>query len=91
MQEGLNWLIYCWYNRRGSILADEMGLGKTVQSISFLEHLNSTQQIHGPFLVVCPLSTMPHWTREFEGWTDMNVLIYQVSLKPLRSILRTEG
>ena len=30
-QEGLNWLVYCWYNRRGSILADEMGLGKTVQ------------------------------------------------------------
>lgn len=28
--EGLNWLIYCWYNRRNSILADEMGLGMVI-------------------------------------------------------------
>lgn len=26
--EGLNWLLYCYYNRRCSILADEMGLGE---------------------------------------------------------------
>ena len=25
--EGVNWLLFNWYNRRGSILADEMGLG----------------------------------------------------------------
>ncbi len=29
--EGLNWLSFCWHNRRNSILADEMGLGKTVE------------------------------------------------------------
>lgn len=28
--EGLNWMVFCWYNRRNCILADEMGLGKTV-------------------------------------------------------------
>lgn len=75
--EGLNWLVYCWYNRRGSILADEMGLGKTVQSITFLEYLHRNQYIHGPFLIVCPLSTLPHWIRELEGWTEMNGIIYQ--------------
>jgi SNF2 family DNA or RNA helicase len=25
--EGLNWLVFNWYQRRNSILADEMGLG----------------------------------------------------------------
>lgn len=30
--EGLNWLIWNWYNERPSILADEMGLGKTIVS-----------------------------------------------------------
>ena len=34
--EGLNWLTFCYYNRRNCILADEMGLGKTIQSIAFL-------------------------------------------------------
>lgn len=46
---GLNWLSYCWYNRRGCILADEMGLGKTVQSITFLASL-ALENIFGPFL-----------------------------------------
>lgn len=35
--EGVNWLLFNWYNRRNCILADEMGLGKTVQSITFLQ------------------------------------------------------
>ena len=26
--EGVNWLLWNWYNKRPSILADEMGLGK---------------------------------------------------------------
>ena len=26
--EGVNWLLWNWYNRRSCILADEMGLGK---------------------------------------------------------------
>ncbi len=32
--EGLNWLVFSWFEARGSILADEMGLGKTVQTIT---------------------------------------------------------
>ena len=31
--EGVNWLIFSWYQRRNCILADEMGLGKTLQVV----------------------------------------------------------
>ena len=39
------------------VLADEMGLGKTLQTISFLAYLRD-KGVWGPFLVVCPLSTL---------------------------------
>ena len=74
--EGLNWLVFCWYQRRNSILADEMGLGKTVQTVATLEYLRAHESIRGPFIVVAPLSTVEHWRREFEEWTDMNVLVF---------------
>jgi hypothetical protein len=32
--------------------------------------------VRGPFLVLAPLSTLGHWKREFEEWTDMNVVYY---------------
>ncbi|EFA77978.1 myb domain-containing protein [Heterostelium album PN500] len=74
--QGLNWLSFCWYQKRNSILGDEMGLGKTVQSVSIIETLRKTQGIRGPFLCVAPLTTIPHWKREFESWTDQKVLVY---------------
>ena len=74
--EGLNWLTFCWYNNRNSILADEMGLGKTVQTVAVINHLYENLNIHGPFLIVAPLITVPHWQREFEGWTNMNAIVY---------------
>src|SRR5690606_19933640 len=86
--EGVNWLIYCWYNRRNSILADEMGLGKTIQSVSILWYLQKYQNIRGPFLVIAPLSTIPHWRREFETWTDMNCVVYHGNSQA-REIIRT--
>jgi hypothetical protein len=73
--EGLNWLLFCWANRQPCIIADEMGLGKTVQSVAFLERLHSQHALPGPFLVVAPLSTLPHWQREFDAWTDLKVTI----------------
>ncbi|CAD5206696.1 unnamed protein product [Bursaphelenchus okinawaensis] len=72
---GVNWLLFCYYNSRNCILADEMGLGKTVQTITFLQGVYDVG-IHGPFLVVVPLSTLPNWEREFETWTDMNCVVY---------------
>ena len=59
--EGLNWLSFCWHTKVNSILADEMGLGKTIQSVSLLNYLFEKQGVWGPYLVVAPLSTLPHW------------------------------
>ncbi|KAE9345020.1 Chromodomain-helicase-DNA-binding protein 7 [Phytophthora fragariae] len=77
--EGLNWMTFCWYNRRNCILADEMGLGKTVQATSILEHLRQREFIRGPFLVVAPLATLGNWKREIETWTSMNCVVYHDS------------
>eukprot|EP01125_Pyxidicula_operculata_P016654 TRINITY_DN576_c0_g2_i1.p1 TRINITY_DN576_c0_g2~~TRINITY_DN576_c0_g2_i1.p1 ORF type:complete len:2102 (+),score=699.65 TRINITY_DN576_c0_g2_i1:116-6421(+) len=86
--EGLNWLVYCWYHRINSILADEMGLGKTVQSVSIIDYLHRIQKIRGPFLIIVPLSTMLNWQREFERWTDLNVVVYH-GTKESRNIIDT--
>ena len=32
--------------------------------------------MQGPFLIVAPLSTLPHWEREFAAWSDLNVVVY---------------
>ena len=77
--EGLNWLLFSWYNRRSVMLADEMGLGKTVQSVTTLNHIWQVEGIRGPFLVLAPLSTLGHWQREFDGWTEMNAITYHGS------------
>ncbi|XP_041376531.1 chromodomain-helicase-DNA-binding protein 8-like isoform X2 [Gigantopelta aegis] len=74
-QEGVNWLTFCWYNRQNCILADEMGLGKTIQSITFLIQMYE-YGIKAPYLIVAPLSTIANWHREFEMWTDLNVITY---------------
>ncbi|XP_043690577.1 protein CHROMATIN REMODELING 5 isoform X3 [Telopea speciosissima] len=75
--EGLNFLVNSWRNDTNVILADEMGLGKTVQSVSMLGFLQNAQQIHGPFLVVVPLSTLSNWAKEFRKWLpNMNVVVY---------------
>lgn len=76
--EGINWLTFCWLNGRNCILADEMGLGKTVQSITFLQEI-ANYGVRGPFLVLVPLSTIGNWIREFETWTEFNVIVYHGS------------
>lgn len=65
-----------------------MGLGKTVQIVSYLEHLYRVEKIRGPFLVVVPLSTVEHWRREFEGWTDMVCCVYHDRQRVWRDVLR---
>uniref|UniRef100_A0A8C2NWE7 DNA helicase n=1 Tax=Capra hircus TaxID=9925 RepID=A0A8C2NWE7_CAPHI len=75
--EGVNWLLFNWYNMRNCILADEMGLGKTIQSITFLYEIY-LKGIHGPFLVIAPL--------EFRTWTELNVVVYHGSQASRRTI-----
>ena len=74
--DGLNWLIRAWHEERNCILADEMGLGKTLQTVTLLEHLRRFEHNPGPYLIIVPLSTLSHWKREVETWTDMNVVVY---------------
>ena len=88
--EGLNWLTFNWYHKRNTILADEMGLGKTVQAMSILNHLFTVESVIGPFLVVAPLSTIPHWKREFDGWTNMNCVVYHGNADARETIRKYE-
>ncbi|XP_026669503.1 chromodomain-helicase-DNA-binding protein 1 isoform X2 [Ceratina calcarata] len=75
--DGLNWMIHSWCKENSVILADEMGLGKTIQTICFLYYLFHTHQLHGPFLLVVPLSTMTSWQREMSQWApDINFVTY---------------
>uniref|UniRef100_F6T0B0 Chromodomain helicase DNA binding protein 8 n=1 Tax=Ornithorhynchus anatinus TaxID=9258 RepID=F6T0B0_ORNAN len=87
--EGVNWLLFNWYNRQNCILADEMGLGKTIQSIAFLQEEYNVG-IHGPFLVIAPLSTITNWEREFNTWTEMNTIVYHGSLASRQMIQQYE-
>ena len=52
--------------------------GKTIQSITFVQEVYD-YGIRGPFLIIAPLSTINNWQREFETWTEMNVLLYHGS------------
>jgi chromodomain-helicase-DNA-binding protein 7 len=84
--EGLNFLVNAWYNQRNAILTDEMGLGKTAQACLFLDHIYTQRRVHGPFLIVGPLSTIPHWEREIADWTTLPTITY-VGSRARRSIL----
>ena len=53
-----------------------MGLGKTIMSIAFLDHLTKFCKIRGPFLIIAPLSTLDHWKKIAEEWTQFNVIVY---------------
>ncbi|KAJ2001809.1 putative ATPase [Coemansia thaxteri] len=74
--EGMEWLASLYENGLNGILADEMGLGKTLQTIAFLCFLRE-RQVWGPFLVLCPLSTLSNWVSEFYRFTPTTpVLLY---------------
>jgi len=60
-----------------------------VQTIGFLSHLRS-KGVHGPFMVVGPLSTLPNWVSEFARWCpSMPCILYHGS-KPERTALRSK-
>ncbi|XP_056334959.1 chromodomain-helicase-DNA-binding protein 8 isoform X2 [Danio aesculapii] len=87
--EGVNWLLFNWYNRQNCILADEMGLGKTIQSIALLSEMFSAG-VQSPFMIIAPLSTITNWEREFSNWTDMNAIVYHGSLASRQMIQQYE-
>ena len=69
------------------ILGDEMGLGKTAQSLSLLHTVSQMEGVQGPFLIVAPLSTLPHWERELAMWTNMYGVTFHGSQDSRRVIL----
>ncbi|KAH7482156.1 hypothetical protein KRP22_009845 [Phytophthora ramorum] len=76
---GVNWMLFNWYQKRNSMLADEMGLGKTVQTVMYINHLAVVERTPQPFIIVAPLSTLGHWQREFDSWTNLNAVVYHGS------------
>eukprot|EP01041_Mallomonas_annulata_P007276 gene7276-14834_t len=91
--EGLNWLLWNWWQRRSCILADEMGLGKTIQSIAFLHQLHemSSTQLPGPFLIIAPLSLINQWSNELSTWSPkFNCIIFHGNNAAREMILKYE-
>ncbi|GJQ68007.1 hypothetical protein Trydic_g10656 [Trypoxylus dichotomus] len=85
---GMNWLANLYDQGISGILADEMGLGKTVQSIAFLSHLAEKHDLWGPFLIICPASTLHNWQQEFAKFVPMFIVVPYWGNPADRKILR---
>ncbi|ORX52165.1 hypothetical protein BCR36DRAFT_286675 [Piromyces finnis] len=84
--EGVEWLISLYDNGLNGILADEMGLGKTIQVIAFLAYLKE-KEIHGPYLIVSPLSTLSNWVAEIRKFTpSLPVVLYHGTIEERANI-----
>lgn len=80
-QEGVQWLLGLHLRRHGGILGDEMGLGKTVQIAAMLCSLSHSHQLHGPVLLVSPVTVLRQWVAELHRWTPRTrvVVLHQLS------------
>jgi len=78
-REGVRFLYECVmgmrdYNGQGALLADDMGLGKTLQTIALIWTLLKQNPIYGSqgvikkALVVCPVTLIENWQKEFRSW-----------------------
>ncbi|KAI3995669.1 hypothetical protein MKX01_031442, partial [Papaver californicum] len=87
---GVKWMISLWQNGLNGILADQMGLGKTIQTIGFLAHLKGNG-MHGPYLVLAPLSTLSNWANEISRFTpSINAVVYHGDAKARGEIRRKQ-
>jgi DNA helicase INO80 len=87
--KGLRWLDSLFSQGINGILADEMGLGKTIQTIALLGHLSSNKGIWGPFLIVCPSSTLHNWQAELDRFCPaLKVLPYWGGIKERKALRR---
>ncbi|KAG5436833.1 hypothetical protein PCANB_001671 [Pneumocystis canis] len=81
-REGVKFLYECVmkmkeFEGQGAILADEMGLGKSLQIIALLWTLLSFpyygfKSIIKRALIVCPVTLINNWKREFQKWIGGN-------------------
>lgn len=76
--KGVSWLAFLQQFGFGACLADDMGLGKTVELITLLLHERHTQKtLHGPSLIVCPMSIVGNWHRELQRFApSLSVMIH---------------
>ncbi|XP_056606446.1 chromodomain-helicase-DNA-binding protein 1-like [Triplophysa dalaica] len=88
--DGVRWLSQCMKNQQGCILGDEMGLGKTCQTISLLAYARGCLNMHGPFLVLCPLSVLESWRQELERFCPSLSVICYTGDKERRAELQKE-
>ena len=88
--EGVAFMLSNFVGDRSSILADEMGLGKTLQVVVTTNIIATTLFPTAVFLVVAPLSTLTHWKRAFEAWTDLNTIVYHGSAEDRDHIRKLE-
>ncbi|TNF27241.1 MAG: hypothetical protein EP319_12090, partial [Deltaproteobacteria bacterium] len=70
---GYHWLRFLYENKLGACLADDMGLGKTLQAIAFI---SSQYEQMERILIVCPVSILLNWEKEFEKFSDIKPHIY---------------
>ncbi|KAF5833766.1 P-loop containing nucleoside triphosphate hydrolase protein [Dunaliella salina] len=89
-ETAVRWMVSNYMANRNCMLGDEMGLGKTAQCIAVLESLRLVGGVQLPFLLVAPLTTLGHWQREIETWTDMNVVLYVGSAADRQICQKTE-
>jgi ATP-dependent DNA helicase len=64
-----------------------MGLGKTITTIALFGHLWH-MGVHGPFLIVAPVSTLANWITEFQKWAPSIPIIMYHGDKTERANLR---
>lgn len=70
---GYYWLRFLYENKFGACLADDMGLGKTLQTIMFLDSIIDTVK---RVLIVCPVSIMINWEKEFLKFSSLKPHIF---------------
>lgn len=68
------------YIGNGCLLADEMGLGKTLMTITIIWTLlkqnpfkNQPKPVISRVLIVCPVTLINNWKKEFEKWLGIKV------------------
>ncbi|CAH6720376.1 DNA repair and recombination protein Rdh54p [[Candida] jaroonii] len=82
-REGVSFLyegVMGFNDTTGVLLADEMGLGKTLMTITLIwtllkqSPLPNVKSVGSKVLIVCPVTLINNWKKEFKKWINLNQL-----------------